>query len=93
MKVIWSDEAKITYRQTIHDLLQKWPIEIAIRLEDSVNSLIHNLEYHNHICPPSKKDTSIRKCVISKQSSIIYIIENNTINLVGFIYNKSNHNF
>jgi plasmid stabilization system protein ParE len=93
MKVIWSDEAKASYRQTIYDLLQKWPIEIAIRLEDAVNSLIHNLEYHNHICPSSKKDTSIRKCVVSKQSSIIYIIENNTIHLVGFFYNKTNHNF
>lgn len=93
MKITWSDEAKTSYRQTIYDLLENWPIEIAIRLENSVNRLIHNLEYHNHICPPSKKDTSIRKCVISKQSSIIYIIENDIIHLVGFIYNKSNHTF
>jgi hypothetical protein len=93
MKVIWSDEAKASYHQTIYDLLQKWPLEIAIRLENAVNSLIHNLEYHNHICPPSKKDNSIRKCVVSKQSSIIYIIENKTVYIVGFFYNKTNHNF
>jgi plasmid stabilization system protein ParE len=93
VKVTWSDEAKTAYRQTIYDLLQNWPIEKALKLEDAVNRLIHHLAYHNHICPPSKKNTSIRKCVVSKQSSIIYVIENNTIHLVGFIYNKSNHDF
>mgnify|MGYP006217016207 CR=1 FL=1 len=93
MKVMWTDEAKVSYHQTIFDLLQKWPIEISIKLENAVNSLIHNLEHHNHICPPSKKDSSFRRCVVSKQSSIIYKIGNNTIHLVGFIYNTSDHKY
>lgn len=93
MKVTWSDDAKASYHQKIFELLQKWPVETAIRLENTVNSLIHDLEHHNHICPASKKDISIRRCVISKHSSIIYIIENNTIHIIGFIDNNSDHKF
>jgi plasmid stabilization system protein ParE len=93
MKVTWSDDAKASYLQKIFELLQKWPVEIASRLENAVNSLIHNLELHNHICPASKKDSAIRRCVISKHSSIIYIIENNTIHIIGFIDNNSDHKF
>jgi hypothetical protein len=93
MKVTWSDEAKAIYYQKINELLEDWPVEVAIKLENSVNELIHNLEYHNHICPASKKSISIRRCVISKHNSIIYTIENNTIHLVGFIHNKSDHKY
>ncbi|CAG5078961.1 type II toxin-antitoxin system RelE/ParE family toxin [Parvicella tangerina] len=93
MNVIWSEEAKTSYRQIIIDLFDMWSAQVAEKLEDSVNKFIHKLQFHNHICPPSKLKESYRKCVVSKQTSLIYQIENDTITLIAFIDNRSNHKY
>jgi len=53
MMIIWSDEAKITYDDTIDGLLKKWHIEIAIDFEDKTNDLLDRLKINKKLCPPS----------------------------------------
>lgn len=41
--IVWSDEAKHTYEEIIDDLLKKWPLTIAIDLENKTNDLLNKL--------------------------------------------------
>ena len=92
MIIIWSNEAKITYFKIIDDLIDKWKIEIAIDFENKTNNLLNHLKEYKKLCPPSKKE-KLRKCVIHKNTSLIYKINKSNIELVTFIDNKTNHKY
>ncbi len=93
MQVIWTDQARTSYANTIKNILDRWNVETAIKLEDSVNELILHLEQYKHFCPASKKDKKLRKCVISKQTSLFYEVNKTHISLIIFVDNRTNHNY
>ncbi len=82
MKIIWSNQAKITYERIIDDIPEKWTPNIAKDFENKTNSLLEILKKQN-----------LRKCVIHKNTSLIYITNDSNIELVTFIDNRTNHNF
>jgi plasmid stabilization system protein ParE len=90
--IAWSHQAKTSYLDTIEFILLKWTIREATKLAVDVNELIEKLRTNKHLCPPSKK-ISLRKCVVSKQTSVVYQINQSEIVIVGFIDNRSNHSF
>jgi plasmid stabilization system protein ParE len=92
MKVIWSDLAKDFYILIIEQLFEKWNIEIVELFEQEAISLIGKIENHNHICPKSKIK-NLHKCVVNKHISLVYRIQNKTIEIITFVYNQSNHNY
>jgi plasmid stabilization system protein ParE len=92
MKVIWSDLAKEYYILIIEQLFEKWNIEIVELFEQETISLINKIEIHNHICPKSRIE-NLHKCVVNKHISLIYRFQNETLEIVTFIYNQSEHNF
>ncbi len=92
MKIIWSDQTKVSYERIIDDILDKWSPNIAIDFEYKTNKLLDVLKKHNHLCPNSNKQ-NLRKCVIHKNVSLIYKINNSVIELVTFIDNRANHNY
>jgi len=92
MKIVWSDEAKITYNGIIDYLLKEWHIEIAIDFEDKTNDLLDRLKINKKLCPLSKVK-KLRKCVIHKNASLIYRIKSNSIELITFIDNRTDHSY
>ena len=68
--IVWSDEAKHTYEEIIDDLLKKWPLTIALDLENKTNDLLDKLLDNKQLCPPTKYK-KLRKCVIHKNTSLI----------------------
>jgi len=91
MIVNWTDEAKASYKKTIVFILDNWTVDVALRLEDDVNILINNLEEYQYFCPPSRKDKNLRRCVISKQTSLLYEVNKTHIDLISFFDNRTNH--
>jgi len=91
MKVIWSPEAVVSYEKTIVFILDHWTVDVALRLEDDVNVLINNLEEYQYFCPLSRKDKKIRRCVISKQTSLLYEVNKTHLDLIAFFDNRTNH--
>ena len=92
MIIVWSDEARKTYDNTIDDLIDKWKIDIALDFEDKTNNLLDHLKEYKKFCPASKMK-KLRKCVIHKNTSLIYKINKNSIELVTFIDNHTEHNY
>lgn len=90
--IVWSDEAKHTYEEIIDDLLKKWPLTIALDLENKTNDLLDKLLDNKQLCPPTKYK-KLRKCVIHKNTSLIYKVNSKNIELITFIFNKDDHSY
>lgn len=91
--VIWSPLAEETYLYVLTQVLEKWTIREAEEFETKVESLIDKLRTHKYLCPSSKKQKGLRRCVISHQTSLIYQINKDIIELVAFIDNRSLHQY
>lgn len=90
--IVWSNEAKKTYEAIIDDILKKWPVNIALDFEQETNNLLDRLLENIQLCP-STKYKKLRKCVIHKNTSLIYKVNRKNIELVTFIFNKDDHQF
>lgn len=90
MKIIWSDLAQEYYLKILEELFEKWNITIVNRFENEIITLISKISEFNHICPKSKI-SSLHKCLVNKNISLIYRIENNTIEIVTLLFNQSDH--
>jgi hypothetical protein len=92
-QISWSPLAEESYLNTLSQILEKWTIKEAEDFEKKVYSLIEKLTTQIHLCPPSGKQTSLRCCVITPQTSLVYQIKNDIIELVAFFDNRSDHQY
>ena len=90
MNVIWSSLAKEYYINIIEQLFEKWNVVIVEDFDSDLNKLIKNISNFNHICPKSKI-INLHKCIVNKNISLIYRIQNESIEIVTLLFNKSNH--
>lgn len=90
MKIIWSDLAKEYYIFIIEQLFEKWNIAIVEKFEFETISLIQKIAVHNHICPQSKIK-NYHKCTINKHISMIYRIENESLEIITLLFNQSDY--
>lgn len=89
--VFWSPQAEKTYLDTLQFILQQWTIKEAEEFESMVDRLLLNLSYNKNLCPRSISQKHLRRCVVSPQTSLVYSIENEEIELVAFLDNRSKH--
>ena len=92
MNIIWTEQAKISYEKIIDNLIEKWNTNIAFNFENLTNEILDKLKTNKKLCPSSKQ-SQLRKCVIHENASLIYKISKQDIELITFIFNRSNHSF
>jgi hypothetical protein len=90
MKIVWSELAKEYYLYIIEQLFEKWNILVVEKFEEETIDLIQNIALYNHICPKSKIK-NYHKCIINKHISLIYRIENQTLEIITLLFNQSDH--
>ena len=91
--ITWSPLAEETYLKTLSQILEHWTLKEAEDFEAKVNSLLEKLKIHKQLCPHSGKQKNLRRCVITPQTSLIYQIKANTIELIAFFDNRSQHQY
>ena len=91
--IIWSPLAEGTYLDTISYILNEFTIKEAGAFEKKVSNLIQYLKSNKKLCPVSDKQQQYHRCVITKQTSLIYQLNDNAIELVAFIDNRSDHSY
>ena len=91
--VYWSSLAEKTYLKILSQILDRWSIKEAEDFEAKVDRLITILKTKKHLCPPSHTQKQLRRCVIAPQTSLVYQITGNTIEIVAFIDNRSEHGY
>jgi plasmid stabilization system protein ParE len=92
MEVIWTETALETFFKVVDYLYDHWSSKEIETFENNVDELIERIASFNQICPESKL-FGYRKCVIDEHNSLIYHVVNNTLLLVTFIDNRSQHSF
>jgi len=92
VNIIWSDTALSSYLSIIDYLYEQWTQREVINFQNRVNELLDNLTKTPFIGKPSQI-LPYRKYVLSKQTSLIYSVNNDTIILVTFLSNYTNHTF
>lgn len=93
--IVWSETAKLANQQIQSFVLQNWSNSIVLKLDKDVEDLIQNLTKHKHLCLSLSEFPGLRKCLINKQTSLIYNVDelNKIINLVTIIDNRMDHPF
>jgi plasmid stabilization system protein ParE len=92
-QISWSPLAEACYLKTLAQILEKWTIKEAEEFEVKVDSLVEKLKTQKYLCPHSDKKTGLRRCVITPQTSLVYQITNDIIELVAFFDNRSDHQY
>lgn len=70
LPIIWSPKAEDKYLE----ILAYWhsnSLDFALKLDDAIEKLLHNLSQHKELCPPSARRPHFRKCVILRRYSLI----------------------
>ena len=92
LNITWTQEALDSFEKISLSIIKKWGFRPAKEFDDEVNRLLNHLQNNSGLCPPSKKK-DIRKCVVSKQTSLIYRVKETSIQLIAFVDNRSEHHY
>jgi len=92
-RIYWSPAAEDSYLKIISFILEKWTVKEAEKFIEKVDDLLSKISIHYKLCPPSKLHRDIRKCVISPQTSLIYRLQDDVIEIIALIDNRSLHHY
>ncbi len=88
-RIYWSPTAKASYAAILRYVMDNYPIEVAIKMDDKVERLLALLLQNKHLCPASSQLPGIRRCVITKYLSVVYKFRGEAIELVAFFDNRT----
>jgi plasmid stabilization system protein ParE len=92
MKIVWSKTAEKTYLNIIEQTLDKFTAKEAEDFMNDVDLILVSLQQFPEMFEQSKK-LKCRKCVVNKNFSFIYRHTKTKIEVITFLYNRSNHAF
>lgn len=94
-QIIWSATAADSYRLITDYVLAKWSIDSVLKLDDKVQELLDSLSIQKHLCPKLEGYPNLRRCVVTKQTSLVYLVddENKVVKIVSFIDNRMDYIF
>jgi len=90
--IYWTVEASNTYINTITFIFEKWTIKEVEHFEKLTSELLEKLKTNQKLCPEIKR-LKLRKCVISQQTSLVYRVKSESIELINFVDNRSDHKY
>ncbi len=89
MQVLWTQNARNSYHQIIDFLLVSWEVKIAVDFEFRISKILAKITENRNLCPKTGY-MGLRKCVIHKNASLIYVVKNDEIFIVDIIDNRQN---
>jgi plasmid stabilization system protein ParE len=91
-EIVWAQEAKIQYLKVLNFLFDEWGEQLAIDFEEKIIKF-EELISTGSIKFQYSKILGHEKCVIDKYNSIIFNRDNDRIQIVALIDNRSDHHF
>ncbi len=88
MKVVWSENAETTFDIIVLYIESEFGIISAKKFITKVDSVIHSISIQPYIYKSSSFNNKVRKASISKQCSLFYEINQETIQLSYFWDNR-----
>ena len=89
-KIIWTDEAILGLKRTINHIENRWSQKELRNFSNLLDKQLEIIKASPGIFPFSNKTKGIRKSVLSKQTSIYYKVEGDSIYLLSVFDSKQN---
>ncbi|MCB9317573.1 MAG: type II toxin-antitoxin system RelE/ParE family toxin [Lewinellaceae bacterium] len=86
-EIIWSPKAEAAYL-AILETTYYFSTAAALELDEKLEKLLKRLKKHNHLCPPTPTLPGLRRCVITKNVSLVYALQDSDIHIVLVIDNR-----
>ena len=91
-KVVISKTAERKLEELFEYLIEKWSVKVKKDFVEKLDSSIEIIKNQLEIFPESKKGKSLRKCVITKQTTIYYRYNSKRINIVTLFDTRQDPN-
>ncbi|MEN0047751.1 MAG: type II toxin-antitoxin system RelE/ParE family toxin [Bacteroidota bacterium] len=92
MNIVWSPASKDEYAELLSYIESELGLEAALKFLDKTEMVIKTIETFPLSFPTSEVKPEIRKAVITKQTSLLYRIHKNNIQLLHFWDNRRGSN-
>jgi len=89
-KVIISKTAEKKLVLLLGYLTENWSVTVKKEFIEKLDSSISTIQIHPNIFPESKKGKGLRKCVITKQTTLYYRFNSERINVVTIFDTRQN---
>lgn len=86
-EIIWSPKAEAAYL-AILETTYYFSTAAALELDDKLEKLLERLKKHNYLCPPTPSLPGLRRCVITKNVSLVYELKGADIHILLVIDNR-----
>lgn len=91
-KVVISKTAERKLNKLFEYLIKKWSVKVKKDFVEKLDASIEIIKNQPEIFPESKKGKGIRKCVITKQTTLYYRYNSERINIVTVFDTRQNPN-
>lgn len=91
-KVVISKTAETKLEKLFEYFIEKWSVEVKKDFVEKLDSSIEIIKNQPEIFPESKKGKGLRKCVITKQTTLYYRYNSKRINIVTLVDTRQNPN-
>ena len=81
-------EAEETYDSIVSQLRERWGDKFVLKFEDKVSQVVAIIAQTPLIYPIAKENTETRKCVLYKNCSMYYKVNDDNIEIVYFWDNR-----
>jgi len=89
-KVIISKTAEKKLDKLFVYLIEKWSVTVKKEFVEKLDSSIEIIQNQPEIFPKSKKGKGLRKCLITKQTTLYYRYNSERINIVTIFDTRQN---
>lgn len=86
-QIIWSPRATDAYLDIL-EITYYFSVSAALDLDEKLEKLVNRLQKHKYSCPPSKLLPGTRRCVVTKNVSLVYEIVGDVIQIILVIDNR-----
>ena len=86
----WSPRSQKDYLNLLDNLQLKWGEKTIQKFNDRLESILELIAERPEMYPSSGKKKQVRRCVLSKQTSLYYRIKKDKIELITLFDNRQN---
>ena len=90
LRVEWTPNAKIELSQNLDYINERWTDRELKNFVSLLEKNISTIVLFPHIFPASSQNSNVRRCVVSKQTSLYYKVEEDRIIILSLFSNKQN---
>lgn len=90
LKIEWSPRATNEYLNLIDYLLNEWGEKATIKFSNRLQTILTNISKSPKMYPATVNRENVRRCVVSKQTSLYYRVKKEKIEIVTLFYTRQN---